>query len=46
MTPLRKLMLALSQKQLMLLQDIRVWFGATFLMWAVLGGPADLVWQR
>lgn len=37
MTPVRKLMLALSQQQLMLLQGIRVWFGATFLMWAVLG---------
>lgn len=37
LTPLRLLMAALSQQQLMLLQGVRVWFGAVFLMWAAQG---------
>lgn len=37
MTPVRKLIMALSQQQMMLLQGVRVWFGATFLMWAAQG---------
>lgn len=36
-TPLRRLLLDLDQKQLLLLQGIRVFFGATFLMQASLG---------
>jgi hypothetical protein len=34
---IRKLLLGLDQRQLMLLQGIRVWFGGTFLMFASLG---------
>lgn len=37
LTPLRRLVMALDQQQLMLLQGMRVWFGAAFLMWAALG---------
>jgi hypothetical protein len=36
-TPIRRLFLALDQRQLLLLQGIRVFFGATFLMQASLG---------
>ena len=36
-TPVRRLLLDLDQKQLLLLQGIRVFFGATFLMQASLG---------
>ncbi len=36
-TPIRRLLLDLDQKQLLLLQGIRVFFGATFLMQASLG---------
>jgi hypothetical protein len=36
--PIRNKLLALSQKQLLLLQGIRVFFGANFLMQASLGG--------
>lgn len=36
-TPIRSLLLSLDQKQLLLLQGIRVFFGATFLMQASLG---------
>jgi hypothetical protein len=37
-TPVRNRLLALDQKQLLLLQGIRVFFGANFLMQASLGG--------
>jgi len=37
-TPIRNRLMALSQKQLLLLQGIRVFFGANFLMQASLGG--------
>ncbi len=37
LTPVSGLMRALSLAQLQLLQGIRVWFGAAFLVWAVLG---------
>jgi len=36
--PIRERLLALSQKQLLLLQGVRVFFGANFLMQASLGG--------
>lgn len=35
--PVREVLLGLDQRQLMLLQGIRVFFGATFLMWAGTG---------
>ena len=35
--PVRRLLLGLDQRQLLLLQGIRVWFGAAFLMQASLG---------
>ncbi|NOU24399.1 MAG: hypothetical protein HOO90_02555 [Methylotenera sp.] len=37
-TPIRDRLLSLSQKQLLLLQGVRVFFGANFLMQASLGG--------
>lgn len=37
-SPIRQILLALNQKQLLLLQGIRVFFGANFLMQASLGG--------
>ena len=37
-SPIRRILLALNQKQLLLLQGIRVFFGANFLMQASLGG--------
>ena len=37
-SPIRRILLALNQKQLLLLQGIRVFFGANFLMQVSLGG--------